>query len=344
MPRRDDMPLFEPEALLSDEDLAAEAAEALSPGQGQRHPDLDAARLWRSRADGLLVRGVKPHSAEKSLLVSRGIDTVSSAMAGKWFTRKHGLEYVELYSGPGRLLNERTGKEQPGSPLQAFAVRKPFSRYVFSEFSRDCVEALSERVGDRAGVDVVQGDANDRAHLERIASLLNLKALVIAYLDPARPQDLHWSTVEYLARNFGFIDLIINLPVNSLMRAIHGAYRGGGSGPGVAGRFLNHHNPREFLLPTPDRPNTAMTIQTIRRHYDEQLMALGFKEPARRTISFPADNPYYDVLLVSRHERGLELWNKTNPEPEDPQMSLLEGHAAAGLHLARSQPPEALRH
>jgi hypothetical protein len=33
------------------------------------------------------------------------------------------------------------------------------------------------------------------------------------------------------------------------------------------------------------------TIEAIRRHYDEQLMALGFKKPARRTIDFPAENP-----------------------------------------------------
>src|SRR3954463_2963162 len=116
------MPLFDPEALLSDEQLAAEAAEALHPAGGQRHPDLDAARLWRSADDGLLVRGVKPHSAEKSSLVSRSIDTVTSAMSGKWFATTHGLEYLELYSGPGRLLDEHTGKEQTGSPLQALAI------------------------------------------------------------------------------------------------------------------------------------------------------------------------------------------------------------------------------
>ena len=34
-------------------------------------------------------------------------------------------------------------------------------------------------------------------------------------------------------------------------------------------------------------------------NYDEQLMVLGFKKPARRTINFPVDNPYYDMLLAS---------------------------------------------
>src|SRR4051794_23319781 len=103
MPQRDDMPLFDTRAILAGRDLEAERAEALHPDGGQRHPDLDAARLWRSRDDGLVVRGVKPHSAEKSRLVSRSIGTVSSAMAAKWFATTHGLEYLELYSGPGRL-------------------------------------------------------------------------------------------------------------------------------------------------------------------------------------------------------------------------------------------------
>ena len=124
-------------------------------------------------------------------------------MAGKWFAQKHGLEYVELYSGPGRLLNERTGVEQLGSPLQALGLAKPFSRYLFSDFSEECVEALSARVGNRADVSIVAGDANEQAHLDRVAATLNPRALVIAYLDPARPQDLHWSTIDYLASNFG---------------------------------------------------------------------------------------------------------------------------------------------
>lgn len=325
MARDDETRLFRPEDLLSRDELAADAEGARSPAAVERDEDLDAAHMWISMDDGLLVRGVKPHSAQKSTLVSRGIDTVSSAMSGKWFAVKHGVQYVELYSGPGRLLDESTGVEQAGSPIRALSVRKPFTNYVLSDFSQGCVDALSARVGERTGVDIVRGDANDPGHLERVAGLLNPRALIVAYLDPARPQDLRWTTVEYLARKFGFIDLIINLPLNSLMRAILGAYRGGGRGPGAAGRFLNHARPHDLLVPSVDRPNTAATIGAIRRHYDEQLMALGFRQPARRSINFPADNPYYDILLISRHERGLDLWNKTNPLPVDPQLSLLLG-------------------
>jgi hypothetical protein len=188
----DEIRLFKPDDLLSTDELNADAAGALAPVESQRRADLDAAHMWISRDDGLLVRGVKPHSADKSLLVSRGIDTVSSAMGGKRFAREHGLAYVELYAGPGRLLDESTGKEQLGSPLQALAVRNPFSQYVFSDYADECADALRTRVGDRPDVAVVRGDANDLAHLKHITGLLNARALVIAYLDPARPQDLRW--------------------------------------------------------------------------------------------------------------------------------------------------------
>jgi three-Cys-motif partner protein len=226
MARDDETRLFRPDDLLSRDELAADAEGARSPAAVERDEDLDAAHMWISKDDGLLVRGVKPHSAQKSTLVSRGIDTVSSAMSGKWFAVKHGVQYVELYSGPGRLLDESTGVEQAGSPIRALSVRKPFTHYVLSDFSQGCVDALSTRVGERTDVDIVHGDANDPGHLKRVADLLNPRALIVAYLDPARPQDLRWTTVEYLATKFGFIDLIINLPLNSLMRAILGAYRG----------------------------------------------------------------------------------------------------------------------
>jgi three-Cys-motif partner protein len=318
--------LFDPDRdLLSEEEIAADREQALSV-VGTRHGlDLDSARMWTSRDDGRLVRGVKHHSAEKSAMVSRAIGTVSSAMSGKWFAREHGLAYLELYSGPGRLLDEATGHEQLGSPLQALDVPKPFTFYVFNDYSRECVAALRERVGERTDVRMECGDANDPAHLEFLATLLNPKALLIAYLDPARPQDLAWSTVRFLAERFGFIDLIINLPVNSLMRAIAGAYGTGYRESGTSGRFLNHPHPHELLRRGRNgRLIVSTTIAAIREHYDVQLQSLGFKQPARRTVDFPPGNPYYDILLASRHQMALELWNRTNPVPIDPQLSMLD--------------------
>jgi hypothetical protein len=51
--------------------------------------------------DGLPVRPVKPHSAEKARMVSRDLGTVGRAMNRKWFK----VHYLELYCGPGYLFD-----------------------------------------------------------------------------------------------------------------------------------------------------------------------------------------------------------------------------------------------
>jgi hypothetical protein len=59
--------------------------------------------------------------------------------------------------------------------------------------------------------DVLAGDANCPEHLERLCALIDPKALVVAYLDPAKP-NLYFATVRFRAERFRFIDFIINLP------------------------------------------------------------------------------------------------------------------------------------
>ncbi len=319
--RDDTYRLFSVEDLLTNEQIEAGKATASGERLGRR-PDLDSAEMYLSKEDHLLVRGVWPHSARKSWMVSRIVDVVSTAMSGKWAE----LGYVELYSGPGRLLDQSTGIELPGSPVEALRVRAPFDRYVFCDFDPDSVHALRDRadredVGSRA--DVRQGDAKDLSHVVRVAGEFVRGTLVIVYLDPARPRDMTWATVEVLARRLPNVDLIINLPVNSLQRAISGPH-GRGAEARAAGAFLGHPDPRQLMQWDRTHSHNVMgTIRAIRDFYDEQLKSLGFLEPGRRVVDYPHGVPYYDLLYASRHPLGVELWNRANP-PDLPEPSLLD--------------------
>jgi three-Cys-motif partner protein len=143
--------------------------------------------------------------------------------------------------------------------------------------------------------------------LERVCSLVHPRALVIAYLDPAKP-NLHFETVRYLAERFKFIDFIINLPFNAIHRSLA---VGGDEGPRL---MLNHRNPGELLDPRP-----GWTADNIRAHYDHQLTLLGLEHIAHRCVKTTATNsPLYDIVLASRHPRGVDLWNKANRKPEPP--------------------------
>lgn len=313
--------LFSVDDLLSAEQLDAGKATARGERVGKRL-DLDSAEMYLSKEDHLLVRGVWPHSAKKSWMVSRIVDVVSKAMSGKW----RQLGYVELYTGPGRLLDQSTGLELPGSPIEALRVRAPFDRYVFCDFDDDCVAALGERarrepVGARA--EVQAGDATDTDHLEHITSRFGPGSLVMIYLDPARPQDMTWQTVELLATRLPNVDLIINLPINSLQRAISGPYARDAEAR-VAAAFLGHPDPRELMQWDRTRSHhVGGTIQAIRHYFDQQLGRLGFLQPGRRVVDYPAGVPYYDVLYASRHPLGVHLWDRANP-PELPEPSLLD--------------------
>lgn len=270
----------------------------------------DGAELVPGTTDGLPVRLVKPHSAQKARMVSRDLGTVGRAMSGKWFD----VQYLELFSGPGYLLDEATGEEVPGSPMQALGIARPFDRYVFSDFSEPCVEALRSRVGHLPHVHVEHGDANDAAHLERVCARLDPKALVIAYLDPARP-NLHWTTVEYLADRFRYIDFIINLPFSGIHRSLTA------SGDERPRLMLNHPNPIELV-----HPEEGRTAQNIRDWYDEQLKSLGLIHIARRCVKTqPTNSPLYDVVLASRKDTAVKLFEKANPVPKvEPPASLFD--------------------
>jgi three-Cys-motif partner protein len=262
--------------------------------------------LVPSLVDGLPARLVKPHSANKARMVRRDLGTVGRAMSRQWFD----VQYFELFSGPGLLLDEVTGEEVPGSPLEALSIARPFDRYVFSDLSRVCTRALEKRIeaqfGARPDVDVLTGDANSRLHLERLASLLDPRALIIAYLDPAKP-NLHFETVRFLAEHFKYIDFIINLPFSGIHRSMAPA-NGGVENPAL---MLNHPNPRELM-----HPDEGRTAQNIRQYYDAQLRSLGLKHITRRCVKTSGNSPLYDIVLASRHPRAVDLWDKANAMPK----------------------------
>ena len=265
----------------------------------------DGAGLVPGQEDGLPTRVAKSHSAEKATMVRRNLDTVGRALNRQWFD----IHYLELFAGPGRLYDPWTGIEMPGSPLEALALPKPFQRYVLSDFSPDCVDALQQRIGPRPDVSVLEGDANDREHLERVCSLLDSKALVLAYLDPAKP-NLHFATVRFLAERFKYLDFIINLPFNSIVRSMGGK---GFEGPRLV---LDHPHPEQLQ-------KARDPVAAIRGHYYGKLHELGFEHIARRTIHTSNNAPYYDIILASRNPKGPDLFYAANAVPEPAQLGFM---------------------
>ncbi len=230
-------------------------------------------------------------------MVRRDLGTVAKAMQHKWFK----LHYLELFAGPGILVEEATGRRLPGSPLEALALPQPFHSYTFCDANAAYLDALRRRVGQRPDVRVLHGDANDPAHLTRVVADIPRHDLVIAYLDP-EGLDLHFSTIRFLADHFRAVDFLINLPVSGIHR-----YVAAGQTERAA-HVLDHDDPARLL-----RGGECRAANTIRRWYDRRLGELGHTHIARRTVCVQANNsPLYDVVLASRHPRAVELFEKAN--------------------------------
>jgi three-Cys-motif partner protein len=157
--------------------------------------------------DGLVTPDVGVWAEEKYQLVRYYADIFSSAMTGK-FT----LVYADLFAGAGRAILRSSGRIIPASPLLVLDVRKPFSRYVFSELDAAKTEALRERLRATApdrDTHVIDGDTNE--NVRRVLDLIPKRSLTFCFADPFNIENLRFRTIETLATNRK-VDFLVLLP------------------------------------------------------------------------------------------------------------------------------------
>ncbi|MFL5866684.1 MAG: three-Cys-motif partner protein TcmP [Thermoleophilaceae bacterium] len=244
--------------------------------------------------EGLFARKIHGHSIEKASKVHRFADIVSVAVGGKL-----PVYWVELFAGPGRLYVVEDKKFLLGSPMAALGVRAPFQGYFFSDLSADCGRCLRVRTQGMEGVHVHCGDANSTETLDAVFRAVPRNALVIAYLDP-QGLDLHLDTVRALAWHYRRLDLLINLPVNGLIR-----YLAAGNEE-KARPVLGHPDPQRLM----DHGINNATRE-LRGWYHGQLASLGYTHRTADTIRL-ADKKaaLYDLIVAGRHKLTVELFER----------------------------------
>lgn len=244
--------------------------------------------------EGLLAREIHHHSMEKASKVHRFADTVSVAVGQKW-----PVYWVELFAGPGRLYVVEDKEFLLGSPMATLGVRVPFAGYFFNDLSADCERCLRARTQGMEGVHIHRGDANAPETLDAVFRAVPRNALVIAYLDP-QGLDLHLDTVRALAWHYRRLDLLINLPVNGLIR-----YLAAGNVNKVR-PVLGHPDPERLM----DHGVNNATRE-LRGWYHGQLASLGYNHRTADTIRL-ADKKaaLYDLIVAGRHPLTVDLFKR----------------------------------
>jgi three-Cys-motif partner protein len=266
-------------------------------------PLLTGSGLIPEGESGALARAITPHSLRKQDRIVRYVKTVSTAMAKRW-----DIWWLDLFAGPGAVYERHDSIFRPGIPMQvADQLRNPLDGYVFNDLSEDCVNSLRRRFSDRSNITIGQGDANNRAHLEALIAQIPREALVIAYLDP-QGLDLHLATIRFLAWRFRYIDILVNLPVQAIDRAISAnAVR-------PVRNVIEHPEPTQLI-------EGGRTASNIREWFLGKLAGMGYSRNLSVGETIRSENgvPQYDLLLASRSPTAGKLYRRANQGNSDGQ-------------------------
>jgi three-Cys-motif partner protein len=254
--------------------------------------------------DGLPTRPVGPWTVDKLWFWNAYIDITTSAMVGS----PHWSEvvYVDLFAGPGVCVNTEDGSRVPGSVLIAANAPRPFDRIFACELSAANAAALEKRLAaapNAGACEVFTGDCNESVH--EIASRIPDHGLTLAFVDP-EGLDVRFETLRALTER-GRVDLLVLLPDSmDIVRNIKLYLQE----PSKLDLFLgpdSRWRERYRKLGSASRDKlrdlfTDLFKVQLRRH-------LGYRKFSHKTMKW-RQMPLYRVVYASKHERGLEFWNK----------------------------------
>ena len=229
--------------------------------------------------------------------------------------KARGAHYLDLFAGPGVCVIRKTGWPVDGSPWRAMNAIPPFSSYLFVEKSPKLAKHLRDRISLAApdNAQVFEGDCNGPV-LGEVLSQVPRKEPSFAFLDPSGLQ-LHWSTVEKLARHrLGSwkMELLILYPYDMVIK-----------------RWLSQSEMRNALTSAHGSDQWSVELAESQRSgedgnerrdrfvnlYKRNLQRLGYRHVVSYGPLGYGLRPYYNVLFASDHGVGAKIMNAVWSKP-----------------------------
>lgn len=242
------------------------------------------------------------------------------------------INYIDLFSGPGKCKIRKAQRIILGSPLLAVNLQLPFDHYYFVDMDVDNIDSLRKRCSHSAqkdNIDYLIGDSNlivsdivkKIKNLDRFYKVQNKwSSLNLAFIDP-QGFELEWNTIVQLS-TVNRMDLLIYYPKMGITR----------ESPKVIDKEYENKIDRYFgTTKWRDiyKDYQEKKIYGIDRHlidlYKENLTKLGYlvnsdDEPLMRN---KLRGPLYRLLFVSKNPLGIKLWKEVTTRDVYGQRRLL---------------------
>lgn len=118
--------------------------------------------------------------------------------------------YIDLFAGPGECTSKTSHNPVDGSPLIALKTNPQFSAYYFCDIYKNNTDNIERLTSNYKNVSIETNDAN--LYVKNLIQLLNINDQTFVFLDP-QALDLHYLTIELLAKTLNKVDFLINFPV-----------------------------------------------------------------------------------------------------------------------------------
>lgn len=292
-----------------------------------------------SKDDGLRARKSGPWAREKLSFLDQ---FVPPALQATGCTPKPKLQrwYVDLFAGPGRNVDERSGQEFEGSTIRVLpmaAQRDPRVHFTHAAIvNKDKADqaALIQRIQrlrqsglvpiPESNMEVLTHDAN--RVIDRILQRIDRRAYAFVFVDITAPKQWPWSSVKKLkARAHESIDLYMLFPLGmALKRLLSYSEQTVEESTPVLDAFFGTPDWRTLLeLRKSDALSKELGPATL-RFYMERLKREGWNFVIdARDIRRPDGAPMYHMIYASNHPAGDNIggWS-AGKKPPKPQTEL----------------------
>lgn len=258
--------------------------------------------------DGLYIPEIGAWGDEKYKLLGGYCEIFTSGMKNLWDS----LVYIDLFAGAGFAKIKGTEKIRMSSALIALSVNHKFSKYIFCEEDKKCLEALKARVNKYfpdSNVEFIEGDSN-----EKIDEIINKipkhskeeKVLRFCFVDPFS-LNLKFKTINQLTTVVK-IDFLILLALH--MDANRNLFNYISENSFKVDDFINDSSWRDPFLS--GKLSTKDFIKFLAGRYDENMKALDYIEPIKKHLIRIDDLrvPLYYLAFYSKHLRGNDFYEK----------------------------------
>lgn len=266
--------------------------------------------------DGLILRDSKIWTKDKLHYINEYLNRFLISQRNKpW----RSINYIDLFSGPGKCIIKKTSEILLGSPLTALKLPRGFDKYYFADLKKINIEALRSRSSKSSyysRIKFICGDANlivrdvmaeileqDKTFIQDKWSTLN-----ISILDPDG-LDLSWATVESLAKA-NRMDLIIYYSQMGITRSAPKVIDS--SRECAIDKFFGNREWRNIYKKSLITEKGLLHRNLI-DFYKSNLSKLGYcqvetNEP--REIN-SKNSPLYRLIFASKHSLAANFWNES---------------------------------